>query len=126
MLEQQLAALRADAGDVVALRGDLDASLERLRWIEQRKQESFASVRMLNTLAELLDDGYWLQRLDFDGENLTLTGLSMTPSELIGTLESSDMLEAVRFDALTRDRRTNADRFNLSAKLQPAQPAEGG
>jgi general secretion pathway protein L len=126
MLEQQLADLRAEAGDVVALRSDLDASVERLRWIQERKQAAFPRVEMLNTLAELLDDDSWLQRLDFDGKNLTLTGLSKTPSTLIGTLESSDMLEAVRFDALTRDRRTNADRFNLSAKLQPAQVAEGG
>lgn len=123
-LEEQLAALRAEAAEVITLREGLDASIDRLRWVAERKSEASSSLVLLNSLAELLDDDSWLQRLDFDGENLTLTGVSKTPSALIEALEASDTFEAVRFDALTRDRRNAADRFNLSAKLQRQQ--EGG
>jgi general secretion pathway protein L len=117
-LEQQLATLRADANEVIELRANLDASVERLRWVSQRKSDAFSSLVLMESLAQLLDDDSWLQRLDFDGENLTLTGVSKTPSTLIEKLEASNAFEAVRFDALTRDRRNAADRFNLSAKLQ--------
>jgi general secretion pathway protein L len=123
-LEEQLAELRQEANEVITLRANMDASVDRLRWVSERKSEAFSSLVVVNALAELLDDDSWLQRLDFDGENLTLTGVSKTPSTLIETLEASSTFEAVRFDALTRDRRNAADRFNLSAKLQK-QPDDG-
>lgn len=124
VLEEHLQTLRNDSAEVVTLRERLDASTARLEWIDARRRDATSKLVVLDSLTGLLDDNSWLQRLDIDGRDLTLTGISKAPSSLIQTLEESPALEGVRFDALTRDRRSDADRFNLSARLQPAETAE--
>mgnify|MGYP001826727079 FL=1 len=123
-LDQVLSDLRPEAAEVGLLRQRLTDSTEQLEWLSERKQSTASSLVLLDSLTQLLDDETSLQRLDFDGTNLTLTGVSAAPSSLVETLENSSSFEGVRFDAFTRDRRNDANRFNLSAKVE--QPASAG
>jgi general secretion pathway protein L len=119
-----LSGLRTEAAKVSQLRQRLDDSVQRLEWLGERKRLTASTLVLLDSLAQLLDDQTWLQRLDFDGKDLTLTGISSAPSALVETLETSSSFEGVRFDAFTQDRRNEGNRFNLSAKVE--QPASAG
>jgi len=123
-LDEVLSDLRPEAAEVGVLRQRLTDSVEQLEWLGERKRLTASSLVLLDSLTQLLDDQTSLQRLDFDGTNLTLTGVSAAPSSLVETLETSSSFEGVRFDAFTRDRRNDANRFNLSAKVE--QPASAG
>jgi general secretion pathway protein L len=123
-LDQMLSGLRTEAAKVSQLRQRLDDSVQRLEWLGERKRLTASTLVLLDSLAQLLDDQTWLQRLDFDGKDLTLTGISSAPSALVETLETSSSFEGVRFDAFTQDRRNEGNRFNLSAKVE--QPASAG
>ena len=123
-LHETLAELQTESRQVIALRERLAQSAAQLEHVGKLKQASTSSLVLLDTLAKLLDDKTWLQRLDLDSNNLALMGISSSPSALIEKLEASAAFEGVRLDAFTRDNSTQADRFNLSAVVRP--PANGG
>lgn len=123
--EEKLAQLRSKAAEVENLRQRHTDAVAQVEWIGQRKGSTTAAIVLLNTLTKMLDDGTSLQRLDFDGDDLTLTGVSASPSSMIETLESSDMFRNVRVDAFTRHGVNSANRFNLSAQMDHA-PVESG
>jgi general secretion pathway protein L len=124
-LEQTLDGLRNEAAQVSALRDRVNITAARLDWLSQRKRAAQSTIALLDSLAQQLDDDTWLQRLQFDGKEVTLMGISSTPSVLVETLESSSAFEGVRIGAFTRDRRNNADRFNLTASIE-SPPAGAG
>ena len=81
---------------------------------------------MLEVLSEQLDDQTWLQGFDLRDGRLKLRGLSVSPATLIETLEATEVLTDVRFgSAITRDGRSEGDRFNLSARVQAAAREDG-
>jgi len=124
-LTQTLAKVREEASEVTELRERLLDSRSQIDWLAEHKRSTPSAIVFLDSLAQLLDDQTWLQRLDFDGRSLRLTGISQSPSALVETLETSSSFEDVRFDAFSRDRRTQADRFNLSAKVEPPAREDG-
>lgn len=117
-LDRELATLRKEAREVSALRERLEAVQVQTTWLAERRQAAVSPLGVIDRLSELLDDRTWLQGLDLQGDGLTLRGLSSSTASLIEILEASSLLEDVRFDAaITRDRRGQGDRFNISARI---------
>ncbi len=125
-LERTLDGLRDEAAQVSALRDRVNNTAARLDWLSHRKRTAQSTIALLDSLAQQLDDDTWLQRLQFDGKKeVTLLGISSTPSELVETLENSSTFEGVRIGAFTRDRRNQADRFNLTASIESPPSGAG-
>ena len=122
-LDRQIAGLRAEAATAGGMREQISKATASLEWLKQRRDAAPSTLVLVDSLTQLLDDQTHLQRLDFDGETVRLTGVSKTASNMIEALESSSVFQDVRIDAFTRDRRNQADRFNINAKLENA-PAE--
>jgi general secretion pathway protein L len=118
-LQAMLQNLRVEAAEVVALRDRLDQAGLQMARLEDARRSSPSSLAMLDELTTLLDDNTWLQRLDFDGEDLTLDGNAATPAAVVESLEGSPTFDRVRFESLSRDERTATDRFRIRAHLEP-------
>jgi general secretion pathway protein L len=117
-LEAMLLELRTEAAEVVALRDRIDQATAQMSRLDDAKHNNPSSLVMLDELTTLLDDNTWLQRLDFDGEDLTLAGNASAPAALIEALEGSPTFDRVRFESLSRDERTATDRFRIRAHLE--------
>ena len=118
--------LRARAIEVSRLRDRLDSTESQMSWLSQRRQERVSLLMLLDTLTRQLDDQTWLQGLELRGRRLNLRGISSSPATLLETLEASELLRNVRFEAaITRDGRGQGDRFNISARLE-APVQDGG
>lgn len=125
-LEQTLDGLRVRALEVSALRDRLAAAQAQLQKLTEIRQSTHSPLALLDTLTEQLDDQTSLQGFDLRGGRLTLRGITASPATLLETLEASSMLRDVRFDsAITRDGRSQGDRFNISAQLESRMRGAG-
>jgi len=125
-LDQTLESLQARALRVGELRDRLAAAEAQVAKLATLKQSTYSMLAVLDALTEQLDDQTWLQGFDLRDGRLTLRGISAAPAVLIETLEASPVLKDVRFEAaITRDGRSQGDRFNISAQLE-LRAREGG
>ena len=125
-LSDELDALRVQAAEVQRLRDQVSQHTVSAEKLTSLRHRYVSPLVVLGTLTEQLDDRTWLQNLELDGNELTLRGTSSAAATLIETLEASDLLHQVEFNAaITRNAGEDGDRFNLTARLSSA-PAEGG
>jgi len=120
----ELDELRVQAAEVQRLRDRIARHTDSAEKLIGLRQQYVSPLVVIDTLTEQLDDRTWLQNLELDGDELTLRGTSSAAATLIETLEASDLLHQVEFNAaITRNAGENGDRFNLTARLSPT-PAE--
>ena len=123
-LDETLAELRTKAATVSRLHGRLAKVRQHIQQLSDLKASDRSPLRVLDQLSQLLDDQTWLLGMELRKSHLTLRGVSASPASLIETLEATDILKDVSFDsAITRDGRSEGDRFNIRATLEKA---EGG
>ena len=92
--------------------------LDRANLMVSTKTESPEVVNLLSSVTQTTPDHTWIQQWIFDGSSIILYGESADTADLISRLESSSMLENVRYEtALTRDVSTQKDRFKLNADI---------
>ena len=125
-LDTTRAELRARASEVARLRDHLERARLQADWLAQHRAQAISPLVLIDTLTQQLDDQTWLQGLELKGQRLTLRGISASPAALLETLEGSELLQDVRFQsAITRDRREQGDRFNISARLERPAAEDG-
>jgi general secretion pathway protein L len=125
-LDQTLEELRSQAQQVGALSDRLDIVRAQAQRLSGLKQSAYSPLVLLDALTEQLDDQTWLEGFDLRDGRLTLRGVSTSAATLIETLEATPLLRDVRFDAaITRARRSEGDRFNISAQLEAPSPGNG-
>ncbi len=125
-LDEILDGLHQRALRVAELRDRLAAAEAQAAKLAALKQSTHPPLVVLDALTEQLDDHTWLQGFDLRDARLTLRGISDAPATLIETLEATAVLQDVRFDAaITRDGRSQGDRFNISAQVE-SPVREGG
>jgi len=102
----------------LALRDQLDKTLESSRMLVRKKQSTPARVDLLRELTVLLPDDTWLERLQIKGDNVQLIGQSGKASALVGIVEASKWLNGAGFTSpVTTDPRTGKERFMLNARI---------
>ncbi len=126
MLDETLDDLRVKAATVSRLDERLTRVRTRITQLSELKASGASPLTVLDRLSQLLDDETWLQGMELGKAQLTLRGVSASPASLIETLEATDILKDVSFEsAITRDGRSEGDRFNIRATLEtPAARAE--
>ncbi len=106
------------AHQALALRDQLDKTLESSRMLVRKKQSTPARVDLLRELTVLLPDDTWLERLQIKGDNVQLIGQSGKASALVGIVEASKWLNGAGFTSpVTTDPRTGKERFMLNARI---------
>ncbi|MFO1422743.1 MAG: PilN domain-containing protein [Candidatus Competibacteraceae bacterium] len=106
------------AHEALALRDQLDKTLESSRMLARKKQSAPARVDLLRELTAILPDDTWLERLQIKGDNVQLIGQSSKASALVGIVEASKWLSGSGFTSpVTTDPRTGKERFMLNAHI---------
>jgi general secretion pathway protein L len=112
-LRPEVTAVRRLARDVETLK----ARQEALRAFAKSRQ---SMTLLLEEVTRTLPDHTWLLNYRYEGERLTLEGRSSSATSLVEILGASPRLSDVRFQApVTRDPTSGADRFQLSAAVDP-------
>ena len=106
------------AHQALALRDQLDKTLESSRMLARKKQSVPARVDLLRELTVILPDDTWLERLQIKGDSVQLIGQSGKASALVGIVEASNWFNGAGFTSpVTTDPRTGKERFVLNARI---------
>ncbi len=87
-----------------------------------RKLSAAPVVMVLETLSETIPDTAWLSRMEISKQKLVIAGQARNTTELVKKLETSPMLEKVRFSApTTRTGVADLETFSIQADTLPDQ-----
>lgn len=108
-----------EAEVALRLREELDVAIETSQFLLAKRHENVLFLDMLNELTALLPDTTWIEQLNIKGCELQMRGQSLEASSLLGVIEESTLFQAANFKSpVTKDRRTNKDRFFLAATIR--------
>lgn len=111
-------AAQQQAEEIMALRTELENSLESSRFLLQKRQTTPLVIDVIDELTRILPDGTWVERLEIKDNEIQIRGQSSKAPTLIGLVEASDLFHNATFGSpITADRRTGKDRFYLSARV---------
>lgn len=111
--------LKQAADQALALRDQLDRTLEASRMLPEKKRGFPPSINVLRELTTILPEDTWLERLQVKGDTLQIIGQSAKASALVGIVEASRLFNSAGFmSPVTTDPRTNKERFVLGARIR--------
>lgn len=117
-LDRQIAIVRIEAEESLALRERLDALMANRHFLAAAKNDRAAMTEILAELTRLIPDHSHLTQLQIRGLTVELSGLAEKASDLIAILDRSPMLSAPQFRSpVTRDASSGKERFQISAEL---------
>jgi len=123
-LARRVAAARAEAEAVSALRERIGQAVARASFLSRSKAERPAATVVLDELTRILPDDTWLTRLDLEGEELQIRGVSASASALIALIEASDRFEGTAFRSpITRADDSVSERFHISTRVGDGAPS---
>lgn len=104
----------------LALRLDRNGDRSPITALARRKNETQASVIVLEELSRILPDNTYVTELRIDGNTVQIVGITDDAPSLIGLMEqSSHFSHATFFAPTTHAPSERGDRFHVEAKLEP-------
>ncbi|MGH8601377.1 MAG: PilN domain-containing protein [Gammaproteobacteria bacterium] len=117
-LQERIAQVRKQATVAIQLRQQLEQLTSGARYLVGKRKDLSLRIATLEQLARLMPDDAWLNRLQVDGNQITIQGEADTATTLIEKLESSQDFAGARFTSPIRQNiRTNKEQYNLSAEI---------
>ncbi len=119
-LDAQVEEQRALARSVTQLRKGLNEAVEGGNFLSNKRQQQPLMINLLDELTRLLPDDTYLERLSFDGQQVTIHGLSSQASALLQALQGSERLHDPSLSGpIQPDPRAGKDRFQITAGFGP-------
>lgn len=97
----------------------LAKQLQSFRRIEQTPDK----LKILKELTEIVPDNTWLFNLRLSGQNLEISGMSRSASDLIPLLEKSGWLTKTEFASPIVTDATKLEHFKVKAEIKGLEPA---
>lgn len=86
------------------------------RFMDQKLGENLPPLVLLSELSRLIPRDSWITTLNLQGDKLSLQGNSAKASDVVTALAGSRLLREVQYQSsITRDPRSNMERFSISA-----------
>jgi general secretion pathway protein L len=121
-LEQELEDVRKEALAAEQARKALEQLAAEENALVQRRRQRPAAIQVVQEITRLLPDSTWLNQLELTGTRVKIRGESSNASELVTSIEKSGVFKGAAFDgSVTRDPRTERERFAISATAQPQE-----
>lgn len=119
-LDAQVEDQRSQARAVTQLRRSLDEAVEGGNFLANKRAGQPLMIDLLDELTRLLPDDTYLERLNFDGEQVTIHGLSSQAAALLPLLQASEQLHDPSLSGpIQPDPRVGKDRFQITAGFGP-------
>jgi Tfp pilus assembly PilM family ATPase/Tfp pilus assembly protein PilN len=118
-LDQQIASLRGPVKRVQDLRAQTEALEKKIRYVEGIVRQRDMNLEVLRELTTILPPDTFITSYDNLNGNITISGASPSPPDLILKLERSPVLMNVAPQGTVfRDQQTGKDRFSFVMKLE--------
>ena len=118
-ITQQINIKKKEALQVEDLRKEVDSLKGEMSTINNFKKDNPLMLNLLKELTVILPKTTWLTRVRMTDTTVQIEGYSDSATSLLPKLEASPYLKKVEFASPTfRDRRMNADRFNISMEIE--------
>ncbi|MEJ2684291.1 MAG: PilN domain-containing protein [Candidatus Sulfobium sp.] len=122
---QQIDKKKKEVRKVEALKKEADSLKGEISTINNFKLENPFMLNLLKELTVILPMTTWLTRVRMTDSTVQIEGYSDSATSLLPKLEASPYLQKVEFASPTfRDRRMNADRFNIKMEIEGLKKAE--
>jgi len=130
-LTEEARVLREQAGEVGALRQELQESLAAASFLAEKRATEPTMVEVLDEVTRVLPDDIWLQQFQLQGGELRIQGMTEGSQRVVGLLNESPMLESPEITGnISIDPMTGKERFRTQAQVtavdSAAQASEGG
>ena len=134
LMEREYTALSARLSEVRASAEAGAGSVEQAnrientrRFMDQRLGETVPPLVLLSELSRLMPRDSWITSLNLQGDKLTLQGNAPKASDVVTVLVGSSMLSEVQYQSsITRDPRSNLERFSISAVITTGDATRSG
>jgi Tfp pilus assembly protein PilN len=124
-ITRQIQLKKKEAMKVEDLKKEVDSLKGEISTITNFKQDNPLMLNLLKELTVIIPKTTWLTRVRMTDTTVQIEGYSDSATSLLPKLEASPYLQKVEFASPTfRDRRMNADRFNIKMEIEGLRKAE--
>lgn len=121
-LNEMMKAARKEANRTNDLESKLNAMIDEANFLVNKKKQSPDVLKVLNEVTTLLPNDSWIHLFELNGNEVRIQGKSPAASSLLGKIEASELLQKADFKSpVTRDSRTNLERFHIAAEIEGLQ-----
>ena len=118
-LADQVAELRLEAQEVMALQRELSSALDAANFLAEKRASQPVIVPLLEELTRLLPEDMWFQQVQVRGDEIIMMGFAEGSQQLIEIINESSLLSDATFRGrVTVDPETNQERFTIQATIQ--------
>ncbi len=118
-LADQVAGLRLEAQEVMALQRELSSALDAANFLAEKRASQPVIVPLLEELTRLLPEDMWFQQVQVRGDEIIMMGFAEGSQQLIEIINESSLLSDATFRGrVTVDPETNQERFTIQATIQ--------
>jgi len=117
-LQNEVATLRNEAEQVLALQRQLEDSLLAANFLAERRRRQPVVIQVLDEVSRVLPDDMWINQMQVRGTELTMIGLADGSQRLIEIINDSPLLDNAEFrGAINVDPATGQERFQALATI---------
>lgn len=118
-LQAQVGAARVRAEEVAALRDQLQARVEEMQQLVNRKHQTAPMVELFAELARILPDHTWLRNVQVKTGKFLIQGESESASGLLGLIGNSPHFNGMSFvSPVTQNPLNGRERFQISLQAE--------
>jgi len=116
-IQHEIARLEPDVKSLVREESELNALTKRYEQLQKHLKNRDANLEALNTLATALPPDTFIVNYRYQGETLTISGVSASALNLQATLQKTSVFKDVQFAAPITREPSGKDRFTLTMSV---------
>ncbi|WP_455201692.1 PilN domain-containing protein [Kaarinaea lacus] len=121
-LREQLRVARKEVDVINKTRSDINLYIKKLEALKENKVTASNVVDVMLELTTVLPDDTWVENFAMKDGRITIQGQSISASELIKLLESSEYFAKAKFESpVLQNRDGTSERFNIMAEIVKGQ-----
>jgi general secretion pathway protein L len=119
VLEPEIEAYTEKAAETTKLREQVAIAKEEALFLGEKKSKTILTLEVLDELTQIIPDDTWISQLEIEKNIVNIHGESISSAVLLPIIESSKLFNNAQFRSpVTQNRRSNTERFHLSANIK--------
>lgn len=127
MIDRELSARKGEIKKIEALRKERNSLIDERKAVENFKQNSPQTLKIITKLTVALPKSVWLSRIHIKDTNVSIEGFATSATDILPLIEASpDFARAEFISPTIRDSRMNMDRFAIRMEIEGMKKEEPG